>query len=145
MAKTVKLAKGKEFSFPTSAGGQPTKYPWDEWFSGDLLLLERSDVDAEGNLTGAKRDFEVERDAMPAKLKLAARKRYKIVQISKRDVDGKPIDHDGLIIKARDMTDDEKVAEDIQRAEDKAAKEAAKSKASTNGATHVQTTEPANA
>ena len=122
MATKVKLAKGKEFTFAKAAGGE-SKYPWDEWLNGDLLLLERSDVDAEGELVpgGTKRDFEVERDAMPGKLKTAARRRYKKVQISKRDADGNKIDNDGLIIRARDMTPDERADEDVLRAEEKEA------------------------
>lgn len=126
MAKPVKLKKGQEFTFKSAAGGGGTsKYPWDEWFNGDLLLLERSDVtvDGEGKAAlaagGTKRDFEVERDAMPGKLKFAARRRYKVVQISKRDADGKPLEHEGLIIRARDMTPEERQEEDILRAEEK--------------------------
>jgi hypothetical protein len=127
MAKEFKLPKShKEFTFKSAAAA--SKYPWDEWFSGKLLLLERSDVDKDGNLTpsGEKRDFEVERDAMPAKIKTAARRRYKVVQISKRDHEGKPLEHDGLIIKARDMMADERQAEDVLRAEEKAARKADK-------------------
>lgn len=126
MAQKVKLAKGKEFTFAKSTGAA-SKYPWDEWFNGDLLLLERSDVDKEGNLTpsGIKRDFEVEVDAMPAKLKTAARRRYKVVQISRRDADGNKLET-GIIIKARDMMADEKIAEDVLRAEEKVARKEAK-------------------
>jgi hypothetical protein len=125
MAKEFKLPKNKEFTFK-SGGGQASKYPWDEWFSGKLLLLERSDVDADGNPTpsGEKRDFEVERDAMPAKIKTAARKRYKVVQISKKDHEGQPLPNNGLLIKARDMMEDERAAEDLLRAEEKAARKA---------------------
>lgn len=121
MAQKVKMPKGKEFNFGTK-GAVASKYPWDEWLNGDLLLIERSDVvvDDEGNITlkdgGTKRDFEVERDAMPGKLKNAARRRYKVVQISKRDADGNKLAHEGLIIKARDMTDEERKAEDELRA-----------------------------
>ena len=122
MAKHVKLGKNKEFIF-TSGGGQSTKYPWDEWFNGDLLLLERSEVDESGNVTG-HRDFDVERDAMPAKLKTAARRRYKVVQISKKDADGNKLTN-SLIIRARDMTLEERQSEDILRAEEKAARKAA--------------------
>jgi hypothetical protein len=125
MAREFKLPKNKEFTFKT--GGGVSKYPWDEWFSGKLLLLERSDVDADGNPTpsGEKRDFEVERDAMPAKLKTAARRRYKVVQVSKRDHEGNPLPNSGLIIKARDMMEDERAAEDLLRAEEKASRKAA--------------------
>ena len=127
MAKPVKLKKGQEFVFTRATGGASSRYPWDEWFNGELLLLERSDVttDADGNITlapgGTRRDFEVERDAMPGKLKNAARRRYKVVQISKRDADGQPLEHEGLIIRARDMTPEERAAEDELRAEEKLA------------------------
>jgi hypothetical protein len=39
MAKSVKLTKGKEFNFNVSSK-TVSKYPWDEWFSGGLLLRE---------------------------------------------------------------------------------------------------------
>lgn len=120
MPKTVKLKKGQEFTFK-KGGATPSKYDWDGWFNGELLLIERSDVDADGNVTGVKRDFEVETDAMPAKLKTAARRRYKIVQISRVDADGNPLPNDGLIIKARDMTPEERQTEDELRAEEKEA------------------------
>lgn len=116
MAKQVKLAKGKEFNFNVAKTG--TKYPWDEWFSGHLLMLERSDCDADCNVTGEKRDYEVETDAMPPKLKTAARRRYKVVQVSRRDADGNKLAN-ALIIKARDMTPEERQDEDILRAEEK--------------------------
>jgi len=90
------------------AGGGGTKYPWDEWFSGDLLLLEKS-------TDGEKKDFDVDVDSMPPKIKRAARCRYKIVQISRLDPDGNKL-ADSLIMKARDMTTEERVAEDRRRA-----------------------------
>jgi len=141
MATKVKLARGKEFVFARAKGfGGEIKYPWDEWFSGDLLLLERSEgpenskgTVIEGQET-TKRDYGVPRDAMPPKIKTAARRRYKIVQISRRDADGAPLDHEGLIIKARDMTADERIEEDLLRAEER---EAAKAKKAGAGALHV--------
>jgi hypothetical protein len=48
------------------------------------------------------------------------RLRYKVVQISRLDADGHRLDN-ALIIKARDMTAVERVAEDLKRAEEKAA------------------------
>ena len=126
MAKQVKLGRGKEFEFPTTkGGGGQSKYPWDEWFNGTLLLIERSDVDADGNITGEKRDYEVETDAMVPKLKTAARRRYKVVQISRKDADKNKLVN-ALIIQARDMDDAERQAEDLQRAEEKAARKEAK-------------------
>lgn len=135
MARQVKLPKGKEFEFKKSTGGAfALKYPWDEWFNGDLLLIERSDVDEDGEPVkgGQKRDYEVEQDAMPAKIKTAARRRYKVVQISKRDHEGKPLEHKGLIIRARDMDAAERQAEDQLRAEEKAARKEAKTAVSKN-------------
>lgn len=131
MAKQVKLGKGKEFVFK-AAGGQASRYPWNEWFNGDLLLLERSTVEPTGQLDEKgkpkvrvthKRDYDVETDAMPGKLKGAARRAYKVIQISRRDADGNKLG-ESLIIRARDMTADERVAEDLKRAEEKAAREA---------------------
>lgn len=115
------------------AGGGATKYPWDEWFapehnkdgeqvhedgSSPLWELER-DVTVDGKVQ--KRDFDVKVEAMPAKIKRAARCRYKIVQISRFDPDGNKL-ADSLIIKARDMTTEERVAEDLRRAQEKAAR-----------------------
>ena len=76
-----------------------TKYPWDEWFSGDLLLLEKS-------TDGEKKDFDADVDSMPQRIKKAARRRHKIVQISHLDPDSKKL-ADSLIIRARDMTAEE--------------------------------------
>lgn len=132
MPKAVKLAKGKEFHFKAAGGGQPSKYNWDEWFNGSLLMLERSVVekDAQGNdvkdandkpVVTEKRDYDVETNFMPGKLKAAARKRYKVVQISRLDPDGNRL-VDALIIKARDMDANERAAEDLLRAEEKEAR-----------------------
>lgn len=120
MAKHVKLAKGKEFVFAKSGG--LSKYPWDQWLNGDLLLLEQSVLDVDGNVT-EKRDFDVAVDAMVAKLRTATRRRYKMVQVSKKDSDGQKIEG-GLIIKAHDMTAEQRQAEDVRRAELKAANQA---------------------
>lgn len=131
MPKTVKLKKGQEFTFKKAAGGGGGgKYDWDGWFNGELLLIERSDVNEDGELVdgGTKRDFEVETDAMPAKIKTAARRRYKVVQISRLDADGNKLENGGLIIKARDMTDEERQAEDLLRAEEKEANKARRNK-----------------
>src|SRR5579859_256308 len=103
------------------AVGGATKYPWDEWFGGDLLLLEKS-------TDGERKDFDVDVDFMPPTIRTAARRRYKMVQISRLDADGNKL-ADSLIIKARDMTAEERVAEDLRRAEAKAARaEAGESK-----------------
>lgn len=144
MAKQVKLKRGQEFQFKAATGGAvASKYPWDEWFNGDLLIIERSEgkSDDKGTVVDitTKKDFEVSVDSMPAKIKTAARRRYKVVQVSRRDADGNKLE-DALIIQARDMTDEEKVAEDQQRAEEKEAakakkaEEAAKANAAKAGA-----------
>ncbi len=140
MAKPVKLAKGKEFVFKTPTKGAETKYDWDTWFSGDLLMLEQSigEKDDKGTVTVTdhknKRDYEVSTEGMPGKLKNAARKRYKVVQVSRHDQDNNKL-KDCLIIKARDMTDDERVEEDIRRAEEKAALQAKKAESKSESGT----------
>lgn len=122
MAKQVKLSKGKEFNFNVSKTGT-TKYPWDEWFTGNLLMLEQSsgEADDKGTIVAIieKRDYEVNTDAMPPKLKTAGRRRYKVVQVSRRDADGNKLVN-ALIIKARNMDTEEREAEDMLRAEEKA-------------------------
>lgn len=133
MPKPVKLKKNQEFTFSKTSSAV-SKYDWDGWFSGELLMLERSDVDADGNLIdgGEKRDYEVATEAMIPKIKTAARKRYKIVQVSRKDADGNKLEN-ALIIRARDMSPEERVEEDKTRAEEKAAKQEAKQKAEANG------------
>jgi hypothetical protein len=123
MAKELKLKKGQEFTFARS---QASKYPWDDWFNGSLLLLERSDVNGDGDVdvNGEKRDYEVDTDAMAPKLKTAARRRYKVVQISRRDADGNKLEN-ALIIRARTMDASERGAEYLLRAEEKDARKAA--------------------
>jgi hypothetical protein len=69
---------------------------WDEWFNVDLLLLEKST------------DFDVGVERMKKRLKVAARRRAKIVGYSLHDPDGKKL-VDSLIIMARDMTAEERV------------------------------------
>jgi hypothetical protein len=86
------------------AVGGGTKYPWAEWFNGTLRLIEKGT------------DYTVETDKIPGKVKNAARRLYKIVQISRRDADDNKL-ADSLIIRARDMTAAERVAEDLRRAE----------------------------
>lgn len=140
VAKPIKLKKGQEFKFKAAVGGGgDSRYPWDEWLNGDLLLLEQSvgEKDEKGKVINIteKRDFEVDAQAMRGKVKLAGRKRYKYVDVSYRDADGTKL-VDSLIIRARDMTDDERVAEDLLRAEEKEAlkerREQEKLKAATN-------------
>jgi hypothetical protein len=144
MAKTVKLAKGKEFSFEKMSAA--SKYPWEEWLKGELLMLERSsgEEDEKGTITTvtAKRDYEVSTDAMPPKIKTAARRRYKHVDISRRDADGAKMEN-AIIIRARDMTPDERQAEDELRAEEREAKKArASAEASENGEAEAHSDAP---
>ncbi len=137
MAKQVKMAKGREFTFKAATGGAvASKFPWDTWLNGDLLLLERDileptgENDEDGNpkfRTKTKRDYDGKTDDMAGKIKAAARRKYKIVQISKLDADGNKL-VDSLIIRARPMTADETVAEDIKRAEEKEAFKASEAK-----------------
>lgn len=124
MAQKVHLKKGKEFVFKAPAAGGALKYPWDEWFDGTLWMLERSEgpENEKGTIEAptVARDYGVPTNAMVPKLHTAARRRYKVVQISRYDADGNRL-KDALIIKARDMTPDERVAEDQLRAEEKEA------------------------
>jgi len=119
MPKAVRLPKGREFTFK-SGGGQTSKYPWNEWFNGDLLMLERTTTDPDGKKH--VRDYDVSTSVMPAKLKTAARRRYKVLQISRVDADGNKL-VDSLIIKGRPMTQEERLVEDLKRAEEKAARQ----------------------
>jgi hypothetical protein len=147
MPKAIKLGKNKEFNFATSAAAV-SKYPWDDWFNGQLLLLEQSEgtKDDKGTVTAIteKKDYEVATDAMPAKLKTAARRRYKVVQISRKDADGNRL-QDSLIIRARDMTDEERQAEDLLRAEEKAELAARRTKAGNDGNAATDSTPAAEA
>lgn len=111
MSKKVTLKKNQEFIFqPPSKGAEP-KYPWDQWFDGSLWLLERSSEAIKG-------DYEAETNVMPAKIKSGARRKYKYVQVSRLDADGKKL-VDAIIIRARDMTAEEREFEDALRAEEK--------------------------
>lgn len=131
MAKVVKLPKNREFSFKTTKGGAAEKYPWDEWLSGELLLLERSEgtENEKGTIDNIteKKDFEVSVNQMVPKVQIAARKRYKVVQISRHDVDGNKL-HKALIIRARPMTDDERDAENERAEAERVKKEEAKAR-----------------
>lgn len=122
MAKEFKLPKGAKLTKGASGTGG-SKYPWDEWFTGKLLLIERHSgpENEKGTIEvpTEKRDYGVPRDAMPAKLKTAARRRYKVVDVYKRDHTGAKLENEGLLIQARDMTDAERVEEDILRAEER--------------------------
>ncbi len=125
MASKVKVAKGKTFEFTTSATSFAAKYPWDEWFSGDLLMLERSEGSENDKGTievpTVAKDYGVPNDAMLPKIKTAARARYKVCQISRKDADGVRLVN-ALIIRARDMDAAERAEEDLLRVEEKRAK-----------------------
>lgn len=149
MAKPIKLRKGQEFHFapPKKGGGGEAKYPWDTWLNGDLLLLERSEgvENDKGTIESptVKKDFEVSINAMLPKLKVAGRKKYKVVMVSKVDADGKPLNN-SIIINARDMDAAERAEEDKQRLLDKAkvAERRAADKAKTNGQATAATDAP---
>lgn len=139
MAKQVKLKGGREFNFAQATRqGAEAKYPWDEWFNGTLLLLERHEgvENEKGTITEEaateKKDFGVSVNAMVPKLNTAARRRYKVCDISRFDADGKRL-KDALIIRARDMTQEERAEEDALRAEEKAKARARRAGASANG------------
>jgi hypothetical protein len=139
MAHKVKLAKNKTFEFKSRAVGGTVKYPWDEWFDGNLYLLERHTDGAENEkgtietpTEEGKRDFGVSVNAMVPKLHTAARRRYKVVQISRENEHGHRI-KGGLIIQARDMTEEERAAEDALRAEEKEAAKLRRAEASAEG------------
>ncbi len=122
--KQVKLHRGRtEFPFKATKGPQ-SKYPWDKWLDGNL------------NQISAGEDFELERDQMVGKLRGAARRRFKVVSISKLDQDDKPLEN-ALVIQARDMTPEEKESERARRAgrkAKKAEKRSAKKKAAAEAA-----------
>lgn len=135
MPKKVTVAKGKSFEFKKAT--TQSKYAWDEWFkpakhkdgkpvddagTGELLMLCHG---TDEEVVKGDADYSVDTDAMAPKIKVAARKRYKVVQISRRDADGNKLG-DALIIQARDMTADERQTEDVKRAEEKAAAKEAK-------------------
>ena len=124
MAQKIKLKKGQEFEFKERAVGGVLKYPWDEWFDGSLYILERSEgpENEKGTIevpTVAK-DFGVSVNAMIPKLHTAGRRRYKVVQISRNDEHGNRLKN-ALIIRARDMSEEERLAEEQLRAEEKEA------------------------
>ena len=55
MAQKIKLAKGREFTFKAPSKGGSSKFAWDEWLNGDLLMIEQSegDKDEKGNTVEA--------------------------------------------------------------------------------------------
>lgn len=107
--KTFKFAKGKSLDNLRAhkGGGAGSKYKWDEIFNGEANLITKGD------------DYTVDTLAMPPKIKTAARRRYKVAEVFSKDPDGNKLT-DALIVIARDMTADERQAEDVKRAEEKA-------------------------
>ena len=143
MAKPVKLSKGKKITFAPPRSGARGQYDWDRWFNPDphkfpegLVLLEQSlgEKDESGNVVNVteKRDFSMSPKFMVLKIRGAARRRFKIVQVTRNDADGNRME-DAIIIQARDMTEDEKHIERVRRSDRKLAKlkkkEAAEAKA----------------
>ena len=117
MPKKVTLPKGKTFEFK-KATGAGSKYNWDAMFTGDLVLISKGTDD---QLKTGDCDYTVAEDAMIPKIKTAARRRYKVVSVSRVDHQGNKL-VDSLILQARDMTADERTAEDQKRAEEKIAR-----------------------
>ena len=114
MAKQVQMAAGAKFQFRSGKSEGEQKYAWDEWLNGDLLMIEQSigEKDEKGTVVKVreKRDYDVNTDAMPGKLKSAARRRKRVVEISRVDADGQKLVN-ALIIRSREMTPDEEAAE----------------------------------
>lgn len=115
MPKVFKFTKGKsvENLRQHKGGGSGTsKYPWDTIFDGNPNVITKGE------------DYTVETDAMGPKIKTAARRRYKTVEIFTKDPDGNKLT-DQLIVIASDMTPEQRQAEDVKRAEEKAKRQAA--------------------
>ncbi len=112
--KTFKFAKGKNIDSlrANKGGGAGSKYPWDAIFDGNPNVLTKGE------------DYTVATEAMGPKIKTAARRRYKTVEVFTKDPDGNKLE-DQLIVIARDMTAEERQAEDVKRAEEKAKRAAA--------------------
>lgn len=132
MPKVAKVKKGIDYKHGGNRG-HSTKYPWDEWFAeseriwqqeGKLYILCRGEgaENDKGTIVSPTKvgDYYVPNDAMPPKIKTAARRRYKIVTVDRVGPDGERL-KDELVILARDMTAEERTAEDMKRAEEKAA------------------------
>lgn len=138
MAKVVKLPKGREFEFVSGRQRGESRYDWDNWLNGDLLMLEQSTGkrDEKGDTIEVedKKDYEVNTNQMVLKVKLAARQRYKVADVSRYDADRRRLT-DAIIIRARPMTDEERDAEDARREEvkEKLREKKAEEKALTNG------------
>lgn len=131
MPKHVKVGKGKEFVFKSGREGRAreSQYDWDSWFNGDLLLIEQSEgeKDAKGAVVsvGVKKDFDEPINKMVFKTRLAARQRYKHLDVSRYDSDNNRLDN-AFVIRARDMSDEERAQEDERREEVRAANRARK-------------------
>lgn len=118
MPKVFKFSKGKSIEnlrAHKGGGSGTSKYPWDQIFDGNANVITKGE------------DYNVETDAMPPKIKTAARRRYKMVEVFTKDPDGNKLE-DQLIVIATDMTPEQRQAEDVKRAEEKA-KRAAKGEA----------------
>ena len=100
----------KKFEFKSRS---VSKYPWDDILNGTKNVICQGE------------DYDLPTENMPPKIKTAARRRYKTVKISNRSHTGERLDN-MLIVQAFDMDADQRAAEDIKRAEEKAARAAAK-------------------
>jgi hypothetical protein len=130
--KTVKMSKKQldaiESHNVRSGGGFTAKYPWEDFFNGELNLLERHDGPEndkgtiEDDKATVRRDYGVPNDGMLPKIKTAARARYLVCAIYRKDADGKRLVN-SMYVRARPMTAEERTAEDLLRAEERADRE----------------------
>jgi len=109
-----------------------TKYPWDEWFAkasnsvGIILRRSEGPENDKGSVLDGKetvkRHYNVPVDGMPPKIRTALRRRYLFGKIFRKDENGNKFPKGGLVVRdVRPMTDEEKLAENIRRAEEKEA------------------------
>lgn len=101
----------KKFEFKSAKS--TSKYPWDEILNGRINVIVQGE------------DYDLPTEAMPPKIKTAARRRYKTVKVSTRSHTGDKLDN-MLIVQSFDMDNDQRIAEDLKRAEEKASRAAAK-------------------
>lgn len=96
MAKKIELPKSFTFETRSFGGGGAAKYPYDQWFNGEAWLISKGE------------DYPGKTAYMPYKLTLAALKRGKHVDISRVGPNGESL-KDALLIKARPLTEEEKL------------------------------------
>ncbi len=133
MAQKIKLRKGQDFIFKSGKrGGSESIYDWNTWLNGELIMLEQSTGEKgdKGEIVGEpteKKDYTVSTNEMIAKTKSAGKRRYKNVQVSRYDVEGKQLGN-GFIMQASDMNNNERIQEDARRQDVKAKFKASRAK-----------------